>query len=80
MKLTKQSAIEILDLLDEVDTEDNLLSVIGGISKLFAISEFMEDLKPADEEGIQEVEVKDEHYNLFVPKLIEWKNNNLVEN
>lgn len=80
MKLTKQSAIEILDLLDTIDTEDNLLGVIGGFSKLFAITAFMEALQPADEDGVEEVEVEDEHYNLFVPKLIEWKTNNLVDN
>lgn len=73
MDISKASAIEILDKIDEIDAAGNLVTVLGGFSKILAIRTFTVELGAADKFGNPVITVSDHLYNEFAPKILNWK-------
>lgn len=72
MEISKASAIELLDKIDEIDAAGNLITVLGGFSKILAIRSFTVELGAADKLGKSVIAVSDHLYNEFAPKILNW--------
>lgn len=73
MKISKQVAIKFLDAFDEADKEGKLLKVAGGVAQILLLDSFMKAILPADEDGVEEVEVRESDYIRFEKALKEYK-------
>lgn len=73
MDISKASALELLDKIDEIDADGNLISVLGGFSKILAIRTFTVELSSADKQGNPVITVSDHLYNEFAPKILNWQ-------
>jgi hypothetical protein len=73
MKISKQVAIKFLDAFDEADKDGKLLKVAGGVAQILLLDSFMKSLSPADEDGVEEVEVREIDYIRFEKALKEYK-------
>jgi uncharacterized HAD superfamily protein len=73
MDISKASALELLDKIDEIDAAGSLISVLGGFSKILAIRTFTVELSSADKYGNPVITVSDHLYNEFAPKILNWQ-------
>ncbi len=73
MKISKQKAIQFLNAFDEADEEGQLLKVAGGVAQILLLDSFITSLLPADEDGVEEVEVRESDYIRFEKALKEYK-------
>lgn len=73
MKISKQVAIKFLDAFDEADKDGKLLKVAGGVAQILLLDSFMKSLSPADEDGVEEVELREIDYIRFEKALKEYK-------
>lgn len=73
MDISKASAFELLDKIDDIDAAGNLISVLGGFSKILAIRTFTVELSAADKHGTPVITVSDHLYNEFAPKILNWQ-------
>jgi len=72
MDISKAAAIELLDKIDKIDAAGNLITVLGGFSKILAIRTFTVELSAADADSKQVIKVSDHLYNDFAPKILKW--------
>lgn len=73
MKISKQKAIQFLNTFDEADEDGQLLKVAGGVAQILLLDSFINSLLPADEDGVEEVEVRESDYIRFEKALKEYK-------
>jgi len=73
MDISKASAFELLEKIDEIDAAGNLISVLGGFSKILDIRTFTVELSAADKYGEPVIVVSDHLYNEFAPKILNWQ-------
>lgn len=72
MEISRMSACELLDKLDEMDESGGMISHLGGFSRLLALNTFRVELAVADKLGTPTVTVSDSHYNEFASKILNW--------
>lgn len=74
MKLSKTKAKQFLDAFDEVDKDGKLMKVAGGLAQFIILDRFIQALLPADEEGVESVDVQEVDYYRFHKAIKEFKN------
>ncbi len=75
MIISKTSAVELLDKLDNIDEKHNVISYVGGFSKIIQLNKFMNQLQVVDAEDFDHeiISVDDDLYQMFAEKILDWK-------